>query len=257
MCNKNEPFLKLLEIAKKLRGEGGCPWDQKQTLETVKNYLLEESYEVVEAIESKSYDEIKEELGDLLFQIIFITDIARSEGKFDINDVIEGISEKLIRRHPHIFGDIKVKDSDEVVQNWLKIKKNEEKNKEKKSVLDGIPKNLPALLKAQMVSQRASCVGFDWSNVFEIFTKVEEEIKELKEAIVNKNKEEIENELGDLLFAIVNIGRFLKINPEDSLKKTISRFILRFNYIEEKLGEKIKESSIEVMENLWQEAKNL
>ncbi len=248
-------FYKLVDVMKKLRGKNGCPWDKKQNHKSLKPYLIEEVYEVIDAIDREDYNDLKEELGDLLLQIVFHSQIAKENGIFTIDDVAEGIVEKLIRRHPHVFGDVKVKDSDEVLKNWEKIKKEEGKE----SVLDGVPKGLPALLKARRVQEKAKRVGFDWKNIDGALEKVEEEFKELKEAIKSNKKDEISEEFGDLLFSLVNVSRFLGIDAEDSLQQTINKFMERFKAIENKIkkSEKknIEEYSLEELDELWDRVK--
>jgi tetrapyrrole methylase family protein/MazG family protein len=253
------PFTRLVEIMRRLRSPGGCPWDAEQTHESLKRYLLEECYEVIEAIDNRNDGLLKEELGDLMLQPLFHSAIAEERGAFDINDVIETICEKLVRRHPHVFGDQIIKDSEAQVANWEKIKK-EEKGEERKSALSGVPPHLPALLRAQKVTEKAARVGFDWEHVDQVFAKVIEELHEFEESMASGDQDAMEAELGDLLFAIVNIGRFLTLNPEDALRKTIERFSRRFSHIENSLhaqGVMITEASLERMEALWQEAKQL
>jgi len=243
----------------RLRGEQGCPWDRKQTRDSLKPYLIEESYEVLEALEEKDPVKIKEELGDLLYQILFHAQISKEAGEFDIEDILTAGSEKMVRRHPHVFGDKKAEDADEVLKQWEAIKK-AEKGDERKSVLEGIPPHLPALLRAHQLQARAARVGFDWEHADQVFSKVIEEMKEFEEAFQAKDHRGMEDELGDLLFALVNIGRFIEVNPEDALRKSISRFISRFRHIEEEIARQGKEwadVSLEEMEMLWQEAKEI
>ena len=247
-------FLQLVSIMKRLRKE--CPWDLKQTPQSLRQYILEEAYETVEAIDNENWEEVKKELGDLLLQIVFQAEIAEEKSRFTLENVIASINQKLIRRHPHVFGEIKVKDEDEVKNNWEQIKFEQE---QRDSVLAGIPLYLSGLLRAQRIQEKAAQVGFDWNNVKGIFHKLQEEILELEQAIQEKNPEEIENELGDLIFTLVNLARFQKINAEDSLRKTINKFISRFQYIERKLAENNKSiyhSSLEEMDRLWEESKN-
>ena len=242
-------FLKLVSILRK-----ECPWDKKQTHDSLKDNLIEEAYEVVEAIETKDFDELKKELGDLFLHIVFQAEMASEKNKFTIADVIESISEKLIRRHPHVFENVNVSDDDEVAANWEAIKMQEGK----KSVLDGIPKHLPALIKAQRMQEKAGNVGFDWAEWKLAWEKLDEEIDEWKMAIEEQKKEEQEDEFGDLLFSLVNVGRLLELNAESSLRSSIRKFDTRFRYIEEKLNEKdksITDSSLEEMDQLWNEAK--
>lgn len=253
-------FEKLVAIMRRLRAPGGCPWDAEQTHESLKRYLLEETYEVMEAIDAKSPEHLREELGDLLLQPVFHAAIAEENGLFDINDIIHTLCEKLVRRHPHVFGDLEIKDSNEQVENWERIKTMEKGSSTKKSALSGIPPALPALLKAQKITEKAARTGFDWENSEQIINKIKEELQELEEALSDGKKERIESELGDLLFSVVNLGRFLTINPEDALHATINRFHKRFRHIEERLeaGEKsVHEASLEEMEQLWNEAKKL
>lgn len=247
-------FDRLVEIIKILRGEGGCPWDREQTLETLKPCLMEETCEVLEAMD-KGGDELKGELGDLLMNVVFQADICEDEGKFNIEDVARGINEKMIRRHPHVF---KEKDSgitsDEVLVNWEEIKKSEKEHENRKSALDGVPIYLPALAKAEKIQKKAAKVGFDWDNIADVMGKVEEELGELKEAMEKKDSENTKEELGDLLFSIVNLSRFLKVNSTDALEQTIKKFDKRFRYVEERCD--IEKASLEEMEKFWNEAKN-
>jgi tetrapyrrole methylase family protein/MazG family protein len=252
-------FDRLMDIMRRLRGHGGCQWDAEQTHESLKRYLLEETYEVIEAIDAESTSMLKEELGDLLLQVVFHAVIAEEQGEFAIDDVIDTLNDKLIRRHPHVFADLKVKDIDELIKNWERIKQ-QEKGETRKSALSGVPSQLPALLKAQKVSEKAARVGFDWSHVDEVFAKVLEELKEFEETMFEGNQERMEAELGDLLFAIVNLGRFLSLNPEEALRKTIVRFMKRFKYIEDSLhagNKELQSATLEEMENLWEAAKKL
>ncbi len=246
-------FEDLVQIMVRLREE--CPWDQAQTFETLKHYLIEEAYEVIEAIEEGTPEKIREELGDLLFQIVFQAELARREGDFDIDDVIEGIAGKMIRRHPHVFGDVTVKDAQEVTENWARIKARE--RQEGTSVLAGVPRKLPALLRAQRLSEKAASTGFDWDRVEEILEKAHEELGELEEAVASGDRTRIEAEIGDLLFVIVNVARFLDMTAEEALHRMLERFIRRFQQIEARLGTRLGEASIEEMEALWEEAKRM
>ncbi|MSN26734.1 MAG: nucleoside triphosphate pyrophosphohydrolase [Geobacter sp.] len=251
-------FEQLLSIMKKLRGPGGCPWDAEQTHESLTRYLLEETYEVIEAIDEKSPQHLKEELGDLLLQPVFHAAIAEEAGDFTMNDVIETLCQKLIRRHPHVFGDLDIKDSNAQIENWEKIKK-EEKGVERSSALSGVPNQLPSLLRAHKISEKASRVGFDWEHSDQVFAKVMEELHEFEEAWGDGNPARMEDELGDLLFSIVNLGRFLSLNPEEALRKTINRFQKRFSYVEDTLhgqGIQIQDTSLEELDRLWEQAKN-
>jgi len=255
---KSEGMEKLLAVMAKLRSEQGCPWDKKQTMESLKPFIIEEAYEVVEAIEEGNPEEVCEELGDLLLQIVFLARIGQESGDFEFDDVVRGINKKLLRRHPHVFGDEKAENAEEVLHRWEQIKKEEKKDRKRKSILEGIPRSLPALLKAHRLQDRAARVGFDWEHLSQVLEKVEEETSEFKEALEKKNPEEIENEFGDLLFALVNLSRFIKVSPEDALRKTISRFIARFQHIEEYAARQQVELhtlTLEEMEHLWNEAK--
>lgn len=257
MTEKND-FEKLVSIMRQLRAPGGCPWDAEQTHESLKRYLLEETYEVLEAIDAKSPEHLKEELGDLLLQPVFHAAIAEETDSFTIDDVIHALCEKLIRRHPHVFSGLEIKDSSAQIENWERIKKAEKGENAKKSALSGIPPTLPALLKAQKITEKAARTGFDWENAGQVVDKIREELQELEEAMAGGQRERIESELGDLLFAVVNLGRFLAINPEDALHATINRFRKRFNHIEERLEavkRSLDEASLEEMEHLWEEAK--
>lgn len=258
MNDKSTNFDRLLDIMHKLRGPGGCPWDAEQTHESLTRYLLEETYEVIEAIDEKSPQHLKEELGDLLLQPVFHATIAEESGSFTINDVIDTICEKLVRRHPHVFGDLEIKDSNAQVENWERIKK-EEKGEERPSALSGVPNHLPALLRAHKISEKASRVGFDWDHSDQVFAKVMEELHEFEEAWGEGDPERMEDELGDLLFSIVNLGRFLSLNPEEALRKTINRFKERFTFVENNLnsrGIKIQETTIQELDRLWEQAKD-
>lgn len=248
-------FQKLIDIMEKLRS--GCPWDKEQTRESLKPFIIEEAYELIDAIESNDPYKIKEELGDLLFQIIFQSQIAKEKGEFDIFDVIEMISKKMINRHPHVFGDARCKTSDEVIIQWEEQKKLEGKRRE--SILEGVPEALPSLLRAYRLQNRAADVGFDWDNIDDALEKLDEELKEFKNALKAKEKHEISEELGDILFMLVNISRFVDVNPEDALRKTIAKFISRFRYIEMKAadrGKRLSEITLKEMDELWEEAKD-
>jgi tetrapyrrole methylase family protein/MazG family protein len=250
-------FEQLIAIMKRLRGPGGCPWDAEQTHESLTRYLLEETYEVIEAIDAKTPEHIKEELGDLLLQPVFHAAIAEEAGTFTMNDIITTLCDKLVRRHPHVFGDLQIADSAAQIENWEQIKKTE-KGTERASALSGVPPHLPALLKAQKITEKASRVGFDWEHVDQVMAKVLEELHEFEEAMAAGDNEHMEAELGDLLFAIVNLGRFLSINPEEALRKTITRFQSRFQYVEDSLhdrGQQMNVTPLAEMDRLWEEAK--
>jgi len=254
----DDNFLDLVALMAKLRGPDGCPWDQKQTPESLKPFLVEECYEVVDAIDEGSPAKVKEELGDLLFQIIFHARIAEERGDFTISDVIRGNIEKMVRRHPHVFGDARISTDKEVLANWEEIKKKEKGYEERRSILEGVPRHLPSLLRAHSLQERAARVGFDWNRIDEALPKLDEEIAEFKESLNKEDSASVEEELGDIFFMLVNISRFLGVNPEDALRKTISKFIHRFRYIEEhaaNAGITLHEMTLDEMEQLWQEAK--
>lgn len=249
-----EKFVKLVEVMRKLRNE--CPWDKEQTHDSIKAATLEETHELIEAIDEKDFNEMKGELGDILLHIVFHSQMASETKQFTIDDVVDGITEKLIRRHPHVFGETKVKDNEEIMYNWEKIKLAEGRE----SVLDGIPKALPQLHRAFRMQEKASKVGFDWEKKENVWEKVKEEIDEFEEATKGDNKKEIEEELGDLLFSIVNYTRFIGVNPENALRTTNEKFIRRFKYIEKKLAEvdkQITDSNLEEMDKLWEESKKI
>jgi tetrapyrrole methylase family protein/MazG family protein len=249
-------FKELLSIMEKLRGEKGCPWDKEQTRESLKPYIVEEAYELLEAIEENDPEKIKEELGDLLFQIVFQSQIAGENKEFDMSDIIDKIAKKMVSRHPHVFGNTTCSTSDEVVAQWEVQKKREGKLRE--SILEGVPETLPSLLRAHRLQKRAAGVGFDWERIDDVLKKLDEELKEFKEALGTKNKDMIEDELGDIFFMLVNISRFIGVNPEDAHRKTISKFIHRFRYIEMKAaeqGRKLSDMTLDEMDKLWDEAK--
>lgn len=245
-------FNEFIAIVKRLRKE--CPWDREQTNDSIKANTLEEAYEVVHAIDEGNYSELKKELGDLLLHVVFHTVMAEEKKEFTIDDVIDSITEKLIRRHPHVFGETEVSGSSEVKKNWETIKLAEGRT----SLLEGIPSELPALLKAHRIQEKASKVGFDWSHKDEVWKKVTEEISELHEAEENGNKEKTEEEFGDLLFALANYSRFIHVNPEDALRKSTAKFMRRFRYIEDELRKKdipLPEAGLKLMDELWEESK--
>ena len=259
MADPAASITRLLGIMDKLRDPGGCPWDREQTLRTLTPYLLEEAHEVIEAIETGDAQHHKEELGDLLFQIVFQSRIAREEGKFDFAAVCDGIADKLTRRHPHVFGDVSVSGSKEVVKNWERIKAEERKEKgQERSAIGGVPVSLPALVRGERLTEKAGAVGFDWPDARSVLAKVREELGELEEAMASGQQPRIEQELGDLLFAIANLGRWTKVHPEEALRGTLRRFEARFHFIEAKLRERGKsprESNLAEMDGLWNEAK--
>ena len=262
-------FNELVEIVKRLRKE--CPWDREQTNDSIKAATIEEAYEVVEAIDNKDYKELKKELGDLLLHVIFHSTIAEEGNHFKLEDVIDSIQEKLIRRHPHIFGNVKVNGSEEVKKNWEEIKLKEGR----KSVVDGVPVSLPALQRAHRLQEKVSKIGFDWENKEDVWKKVIEEIEEMHEIEKAKSlpagkagqklkvkskelSEQLEQEVGDVFFALVNYSRFLGINPENALRRTNKKFIKRFNYVEKKVlesGKSLSESNLKEMDIYWEESK--
>ncbi len=247
-----EKFDELVKIMRKLRTE--CSWDKVQTFDSIKAATLEETYEVIEAIDEKNYEELKKELGDLLLHIVFYSAIAEDEKMFNISDVIDSISKKLIRRHPHIFSDVKVESNKDIERNWETIKMSEGRD----SILEGIPKALPELQKATRMQEKVSKIGFDWKHKEEVWKKVIEEIEEMHESEKNGNKELFEKEMGDVFFALINYSRFLGINAENALRKTNKKFINRFQFIEKKLKENnksITESDLEEMDKYWEESK--
>jgi tetrapyrrole methylase family protein/MazG family protein len=263
---------RLLRIMDTLRDPGGCPWDREQSLRSLTPYLLEEAHEVIEAIEAGDAQHHKEELGDLLFQVVFQARIAREEGNFDFAQVCDNISDKLTRRHPHVFGDVSVSGSKEVVKNWERIKADERKVKGEtpRSAIGGVPKALPALVRAERVTEKAAAVGFDWPDLQGVLAKVREELGELEQAIAEKARSgpdsapahdlhrRVEHELGDLLFALANLGRFIKVHPEEALRGTVRRFEGRFHHIEERLreqGRTPREATLQEMDGYWDEAK--
>jgi tetrapyrrole methylase family protein / MazG family protein len=253
-------FEKLLAIIERLRSpEGGCPWDIRQTKEDVGRYLLDETYEVLEAIGKGSPDAIREELGDLLFMILFLSRIAEEEDLFGIDGVLDDIAAKMVRRHPHVFGDVTVKDAAEVKRNWDQIKRDVEKRGEgAPSILSRIPRAMPALLRAQKITGEAAKVGFDWDSVQGVMAKVEEEVGEFREALAQGDPDRVREEIGDILFSIVNLGRHLNVSSEEALKATNRKFEERFLYIEDRLRERGKDpasSTLEEMDALWEEAK--
>jgi XTP/dITP diphosphohydrolase len=253
-ANNMTKFDELLDIMSKLRA--GCPWDKKQTLESLRYLTIEETYELSDAILNNDLDEIKKELGDLLLHIVFYAKIGEEKNAFTIDDVIENINQKLISRHPHIFSDTKVENSDEVKANWEAIKL---KEKGRKTVLEGVPKSLPAMVKAYRIQEKARGVGFDWDNAHQVLEKVFEEYRELQREVKNGGSHErIESEFGDLLFALINYARFIDVNPDDALERTNQRFIKRFNYLEQQTiqkGKSLHNMTLNEMNVYWDEAK--
>jgi len=253
-----DEFTKLVNTVAKLRGPEGCPWDREQTHNSLKRYAIEEAYEVIEAIDSSNSTKLEDELGDLLLQVLLHAQIASESDEFDIGDVCRVHREKLMRRHPHVFADTEVAGVDDVLHNWEQIKRTEPGYDDRESVLDGIPESLPALMRAAKISKKAARTGFDWPDIHAIFDKLEEEKQELKEAIDSENKAEVKEEIGDLLFTVVNIARFAGIDPEEALRDMLHKFTYRFNRIEESArssGRDIHDMTIEEMDQVWEESK--
>jgi len=250
-------FDELVQLMQRLRGPDGCPWDRKQTLASLKPFVIEESYEVVDAIDRDDRPALAEELGDFLLQAVFIAELTREEGSFDIYDSVTAIHEKLVHRHPHVFGDVVANDAEEVLVNWEKLK-NEERKAENKSVLAGVPQSLPALLKASRLTEKAARVGFDWRRTEDVFDKLDEEIAELHEAIGSGDESKVHDEIGDLLFTIANIARKLNVNAEEALQSSNRKFRRRFEAMESSVRaseRNLDQLSLEQMDALWDEAK--
>jgi MazG family protein len=254
-------FERLVKIMARLRSPDGCPWDREQNFDTIKPYLLEETYEVMDAIDARDFDGLAEELGDLLLQPVFFAQMASEEERFDITDSLAAINNKLIRRHPHVFGDGDAKTADDVKRRWDEIKADENKAKitpRPKGLLAGVPRSLPALVEAQQIASRAAGAGFDWENIEQVFDQLREELVELDEARQQSQVAPIEDEIGDLFFVIVNLARFLKVDPEQALRRTNAKFRRRFAHVEEGVaasGKTLREATMEQMESLWQDAK--
>jgi len=247
-------FQKLVDIMAKLRGPEGCPWDREQTHESLKPYLLEETYEVLETLDKNDFGGLKEELGDLLLQTVFHSRLAQEKNRFTILDVLETINQKLVRRHPHVFGQMEINTSEEQRIHWEHLKKEEGKA----SVLDGVPRALPALLRSHRIQQKASTVGFDWEETNQVWEKVTEELEELSAVMDTKNREAIVEEFGDLLFALVNLSRFLRVNPEEALSRAVEKFSDRFRRLENSMeaeGKNMRNTSLEEMDAVWNRIK--
>lgn len=254
MQNKTESFERLLNIMDDLREK--CPWDKKQTIESLRILTIEETYELVDAIDAKDMKSLKEELGDIMLHLVFYAKIASEKNEFDIADVLNNVCDKLIARHPHIYGDVQVSGEEEVKANWEKLKLKEGK----KSILQGVPKSLPAVVKALRIQDKAKQVGFEWENIEQVYEKVNEELNELNEVVASNNQDKIEEEFGDLLFALINYSRFLKVDPEAALEKCNRKFITRFRYIEEqaqKLNKPLEEMTLAEMDGYWNDAKKI
>jgi len=259
MPNKaSESFERLVELTATLRSPGGCAWDRAQTVSTLRPHLVEEFHEVLEALDAGDDDQLRDELGDLLFQIVFIARMREEEDRFDLASVIEGIDAKLRRRHPHVFGDKEASTPDAVRSHWETTKLTEKTHAKRSSILDGLPRDFPALLTARRLQEKAAAVGFDWENLSDVIAKVDEELAELRSEIDEGRDKKYEEELGDLLFAIVNIARTLRIDPEAALRKTNLKFRRRFALIEERFRDRdLREVGLEAMDEVWNEAKDL
>lgn len=261
MSRATDAIERLLGIMERLRGPDGCPWDREQTLRSLRPYVLEETYEVLEAIDAGDTREHCEELGDLLLQIVFQAQLTKEQGQFEFADVANAISSKLVSRHPHVFGDVEVKDADEVLRQWAALKREEKRAKGRgESVLEGVPREMPALARADRLTEKASRIGFDWPDAGGAREKVTEELAELDEAIASGDRAAVEHELGDVLFALANLSRKLGIPPEEALRGSVSRFVTRFSHIERELarrGVPHGAASLEEMDALWNEAKVL
>jgi len=252
-----ERFERLVEIMARLRAPGGCPWDREQNFDTIKPYLLEETYEVMEAIDQRDFAALADELGDLLLQAVFFAQMAAEEDRFRIDDSLDAIAEKLIRRHPHVFAEGEAKTADDVKRRWeeIKIEERKKKGEAARGLLGPVPRTLPALVEAQQISSKAAGVGFDWEDADQVLDKMDEELEELASARLHGSQEEMEGEVGDLLFVIVNLARFLKVDPEQALRRTNAKFRRRFAHLENNL--ELPGATIEQMEKLWQEAKGI
>jgi len=253
-------FQQLVEIMQRLRGPNGCPWDREQTFDSIKPFTLEETYEVIDAIDRRDYPGLAEELGDFMLQAVFYAQMAGEADLFDIGDALDAINAKLIRRHPHVFGEQSAENANDVLRIWGKAKAAEKKERGAAAdgLLAGVPRALPALVEAQQIASRAAGAGFDWENAEQVIEKLHEEMAEFAEARRNASQAELEDEMGDLLFVLVNLARFVKVDPEQALRRTNAKFRQRFGYIEQRLseaGKTLAQSNIEEMEALWQEAK--
>ncbi len=260
MSTAGPKFQRLVEIMARLRAPGGCPWDREQTFDSIKPYTLEETYEVLDAIDRRDWPGLAEELGDFLLQAVFYAQMAAEQNLFRIEDALDAINRKLIRRHPHVFGQESAETAGDVKRIWGEVKAAEKKDKGKQdeTLLAGVPRALPALVEAQQIASRAAGVGFDWENPEQVIDKLHEELAEFNEARRNSTHSELEDELGDMLFVIVNLARFVKVDPEQALRRTNAKFRERFGYIERKLteqGKNLEDATIDEMEALWQEAK--
>ena len=255
---KNVSFDRLVDVVAMLRSKNGCPWDLAQTHESLKADLIEEAYELIEAIDAKVPKKICDELGDLLMQVMLHSQIATDRNEFSVDEVIENLTEKLVRRHPHVFGSVVATDENEVLENWEEIKRGEEGNKDRKSSLDGIPHSLPSLQRAEKIQKRASRAGFDWDQTEDVLPKLQEEIDEIEESIRNDDITEIEMEIGDLLFSVVNLCRFLNVQPEEALRKSTRKFADRFQRMEttlERTNKTFKDYDLSTLDQIWEQVK--
>jgi MazG family protein len=260
MSASGEKFQQLVSIMARLRGEGGCPWDREQTFDSIKPYTLEETYEVLDSIDRQDWHGLAEELGDFILQAVFYAQMASEKGLFRIEDALDAINQKLVRRHPHVFGEESAETAGDVKRIWGEVKAAEKKAKGQaaETLLGGVPRALPALVEAQQIASRAAGVGFDWENPDQVIDKLHEELAEFAEARRGENQQDLEDELGDMLFVLVNLARFVKVDPEQALRRTNAKFRERFGHIESKLaeqGKRLQDSNIQEMEALWQEAK--
>lgn len=256
MDERAASFLRLLKIMDELREK--CPWDKKQTIESIRHLTIEETFELSDAILKNDLNEIKKELGDILLHIVFYSRIASETNAFNIKDVMDALSEKLIFRHPHIYGDVKAETDEQVKQNWEQLKQKEKGGN--KSVLSGVPNSMPALLKAYRIQEKARAVGFDWEQPEQVYEKVKEELDEFEQEVKNKNSQAAEKEFGDILFSLINYARFMNINPEDALEQTNQKFIKRFNHMEKRVkdqGKQIADCKLSELDEYWNEAKKL
>jgi len=255
---KETSMERLLGIMRKLRAPNGCPWDREQTLDSLKSNLVEETYEVIDAIESGDRAELRGELGDLLLQVVFQAQICEEAGEFNFDDVVNGIADKLVRRHPHVFGDVQADTAGEVLRNWEKIKKTEKAAETPRSLVEGIPRHLPALAKANLVQKRVARAGFEWDEISGVVDKLDEELAEVKEAMAQKDAAAIREELGDLMFSVVNLSRYLGHEPEELLNENIAKFMRRFQCLENRLhdeGRELENCSLEELEAVWNAVK--
>lgn len=253
-------FVKLVSIIRKLREPGGCPWDQAQDEKSLRKYFLEEAYEVLDALHQEDSRALKEELGDMLMEIVFLARVFEEKKKFSIGDALDSINEKMVKRHPHVFGDKRLERADEVSEEWAKIKRQDVKAKKESSLLDYLPRVAPALHLAYEMGRRVSQVGFDWPSPEDVLDKIEEEYQELKKAMKARDKEKMEEEIGDLLFSIANLARHLEINPELALQRTNDKFKKRFNWVEKRLhelGRKWEDTNLQELDSLWEKAKKI